>query len=49
MREFGVGNGFDPFGTSREDFEAASALGWPISFSPIQGGNVCFQVPGCPN
>ena len=49
MRAFGVGNGFDPLGTDVEDFTAASSLGWPISFSPIQGGNVCFQVPGCDN
>ena len=31
------------------DFTAASALGWPVSFAPIQGGNKCFQVPGCEN
>ena len=49
MQHFGVGNGVDPFGTSAADFRAASALGWPISFSPMQGGNLCFQVPGCVN
>jgi len=49
MKAFGVGNGFDPLGVDRADFKAASKLGWPISFSPIQGGNVCFQVPSCPN
>lgn len=49
MKKFGVGNGFDPFGTSTVAFTEGSKLGWPISFSPIEGGNVCFQVPGCVN
>jgi hypothetical protein len=49
MKKFGVGNGFDPIGTSVADFEAASKLGWSMSFSPIEGGNVCFQVRECPN
>jgi hypothetical protein len=49
MKKFGVGNGFDPFGTSVTAFTEGSKLGWPISFSPIEGGNVCFQVPGCVN
>ena len=49
MKKFGVGNGFDPFGTSDIAFTEGSKLGWPISFSPIEGGNVCFQVPGCAN
>lgn len=49
MQKFGVGNGFDPFGTSIASFTEGSRLGWPISFSPIEGGNVCFQVPGCVN
>ena len=49
MKKFGVGNGFDPFDVSPVAFTEASKLGWPISFSPIQGGNLCFQVPGCVN
>ena len=49
MKRFGVGNGFDPLRSSVVDFTAASKLGWPISFVPIQGGNVCSQVPGCVN
>ena len=49
MKRLGVGNGFDPLGTDAEDLANASRLGWPISFSPIQGGNRCFQVPTCPN
>ena len=49
MQKFGVGNGFDPFPTSATSFTEGSKLGWPISFSPIQGGNRCFTVPGCVN
>jgi hypothetical protein len=46
MRRFGVGNGFDPLTVP---MAAAAETGWPVSMNPPQGGNLCFQVPECPN